>query len=312
MGLGYCIRWFIHWTDYLQLKFRARQRFIASLDKNALENSNESPVIVIGMHRSGTSITSKILQELGVSMGFHIGNNFESAHFLHRNMVMFDLANATWDNPGNLAQCFRHKKWLNAFTLVASQGMRNEGRFKCDSHGNPGNHGCWGFKDPRTSFTLPVWLQLYPNAKIINVVRNPSAVCRSLEVRGNYSITQGGGLSLTSLNESMAIDLWTDYVNSINSNLENLDKQQIFNLRYEDLTNKPELWIKRICEFLSLETNQDQVSKIASAVVGNCTIHVDMPVTSKKALKAIKEAGYTVEDSSETPKKNRQKSVPTT
>ncbi|MBW1793701.1 MAG: sulfotransferase [Deltaproteobacteria bacterium] len=30
----------------------------------------------------------------------------------------------------------------------------------------------WGWKDPRTTLTLPLWLKLFPKARIIHVIRN--------------------------------------------------------------------------------------------------------------------------------------------
>jgi hypothetical protein len=42
----------------------------------------------------------------------------------------------------------------------------------------------WGWKDPRSTFTLPLWLCLFPNAKIINIKRHGVDVAQSLRVRG--------------------------------------------------------------------------------------------------------------------------------
>ena len=42
-----------------------------------------------------------------------------------------------------------------------------------------------GWKDPRNTFTLDLWLKLFPNAKIINIMRHPLDVSQSLLVRQN-------------------------------------------------------------------------------------------------------------------------------
>ena len=46
-----------------------------------VDDSGESPVIVIGMHRSGTSLLSENLAELGVFNGWYQGTNNESFFF---------------------------------------------------------------------------------------------------------------------------------------------------------------------------------------------------------------------------------------
>jgi hypothetical protein len=38
----------------------------------------------------------------------------------------------------------------------------------------------WGWKDPRNSITLPVWLKLFPDARVIHIVRNGVDVAESL------------------------------------------------------------------------------------------------------------------------------------
>ena len=41
----------------------------------------------------------------------------------------------------------------------------------------------WGWKDPRTVFTLPAWLRVFPSAKLLYIVRNGVDVASSLQVR---------------------------------------------------------------------------------------------------------------------------------
>ena len=60
-----------------------------------------APVIIIGMHRSGTSMISDILQHLGVFMGADLEYHSESRFFSRLNGWMFYQAGATWDNPYN-------------------------------------------------------------------------------------------------------------------------------------------------------------------------------------------------------------------
>jgi hypothetical protein len=45
---------------------------------------------------------------------------------------------------------------------------------------SPAYRGAWGWKDPRNSLTLPYWLRLFPQARLLQVRRNPEAIARSL------------------------------------------------------------------------------------------------------------------------------------
>ena len=55
----------------------------------------------------------------------------------------------------------------------------------------------WGFKDPRTVWTVEGWLRLLPNARLVGVFRHPSLVVRSLTARsGTLAIESDQALSL--------------------------------------------------------------------------------------------------------------------
>ena len=49
----------------------------------------------------------------------------------------------------------------------------------------------WGWKDPRTSLTLPFWQELLPTLKVIVMVRNPLEVAYSLRKRNGTSYAFG-------------------------------------------------------------------------------------------------------------------------
>src|SRR5207237_264153 len=45
----------------------------------------------------------------------------------------------------------------------------------------------WGWKDPRTSLTIPLWLELVPDLRVVVCLRNPLDVALSLRKRGMFS-----------------------------------------------------------------------------------------------------------------------------
>ena len=56
------------------------------------------PIIVLGMHRSGTTMLVKVLQSAGVFMGKQLSGNYESRVFQDANRQIFDYFNASWMN----------------------------------------------------------------------------------------------------------------------------------------------------------------------------------------------------------------------
>jgi glycosyltransferase involved in cell wall biosynthesis len=61
----------------------------------------------------------------------------------------------------------------------------------------------WGFKDPRTVFTLAAWLSALENARFLGVYRPAGAVAKSLETRDRFSQTAAESIAVA-YNERLA------------------------------------------------------------------------------------------------------------
>src|SRR5687768_12681350 len=57
------------------------------------------PIVILGMHRSGTSATCKLLEALGVFVGSDLEGNHESKFFLRTNDRVLHRAGASWADP---------------------------------------------------------------------------------------------------------------------------------------------------------------------------------------------------------------------
>ena len=64
-----------------------------------LKNAKTSPILLAGMHRSGTSMVSKILKKSGMELGKNIDSNNESVFFQRINIWMMSLISSSWDSP---------------------------------------------------------------------------------------------------------------------------------------------------------------------------------------------------------------------
>src|SRR4051795_10044845 len=58
------------------------------------------PVILLGMHRSGTSLIARLLDDLGLFQGAELQDDHESVYFMDVNDLLLKRVGAAWDNPG--------------------------------------------------------------------------------------------------------------------------------------------------------------------------------------------------------------------
>lgn len=153
------------------------------------------PIIVIGMHRSGTSLLSRALQRAGLFMGVGRTPNAEAAFTKALNTWLFHQASATWDRPEAMDELLADDKlrpWLLDYMGGITRGPASM-RFL-----GPGRwlryrslhrvREPWGWKDPRNTYTLPLWLEIFPDARILHIVRHGVDVAESLRIRRNVVV----------------------------------------------------------------------------------------------------------------------------
>src|ERR1700733_2350654 len=62
------------------------------------------PVILLGMHRSGTAMIARLLDELGLFQGAELQEDHESVWFLDINDRLLERVNAAWDHPSPIRE----------------------------------------------------------------------------------------------------------------------------------------------------------------------------------------------------------------
>lgn len=137
-----------------------------------------TPVVVIGMHRSGTSLLVDVLEALGIHMGLVQDHHGEAMHFLSINQRALAAAGGNWLHPVVPAE--PHFDQWSPLDLYLEH-LKQVGKWskvKALVQAQP-----WGWKDPRNTFTLPHWLRIFPHAQVIHVHRHPAEVIQSLQVR---------------------------------------------------------------------------------------------------------------------------------
>ena len=242
------------------------------------------PLIVTGMHRSGTSMLSRLLDRLGVFQGHDVrGGNHEAALFYTINEWLLRQAGAAWDRPLPVNDLTADPN-LVALTaryvgkhLESAQLVDYLGPTRWVRHRRLANLPMpWGFKDPRTVFTLPVWFELFPDARVLYIHRNGVDVAASLERRTLERLrrsedTDGGrlsrrarfsprprveghlALSLRCRTLRGGFELWKEYCEEGERQLERLPADRKLMLAYEDLASDPAKHLAAICRLAGIE-----------------------------------------------------------
>ena len=148
-------------------------------------------VCVIGPPRSGTSLTTNILNLLGVDLGpedelmpAQPGQN-PAGFWEHERLASFneELLAAVSERQFREGEGWREAVppepgWESG---PAAAELRDRARELVSS--SFGGSALWGWKDPRTSLTLPFWHELVPDLLHVICVRHPLDVAASLHRR---------------------------------------------------------------------------------------------------------------------------------
>lgn len=136
-------------------------------------------IIITGMHRSGTSLVSSLLQHAGVHIGEKLiaANSanprgyFEDVDFYEYHEHLLHERGQTYLHvDGDFKLEPTDAETERARQLIAERSHRH----------------VWGWKDPRTSLFLSFWHKLVPEARFLFVYRHPIEVLLSLLRRGEF------------------------------------------------------------------------------------------------------------------------------
>ena len=122
--------------------------------------------VVLGMHKSGTTLISEILHHSGINMVDHAdsslsydrGNKWERESAKQINQELLGTEGA-----------FSLEKDHRPAILASEQQARMRELIDRSTR----HYGDWGFKDPRTCRVYDLWASVLPEHKIIAVYRSP-------------------------------------------------------------------------------------------------------------------------------------------
>lgn len=258
-------------------------------------HKNIQPVIIIGMHRSGTTMLSQVLEKHGLYQGKKKEENNESTFFIKLNEWILRELGGRWDEPENLVDTTSHSpEHLDAIVryiedqLCSPRAIEYLGITRyLDTQSILELRSPWSWKDPRTSLTLDIWLRIFPEAKIIHIIRHGVDVASSLRIRSReylrvntqiygkrrliYSLFGKRGALVDAprcLTLKGGFSLWEAYVDAA-CKYRHKGPQNYIEVKYEELLAEPKVQVDAICKFCGIDSSTIDADYLSGFVDSN-------------------------------------------
>ena len=210
------------------------------------------PVLITGMHRSGTSMIARLLNLCGLYLGrvdemidprpdnprgfwehycFMMVSEYIIKKYGYHELIEGEV-------PILLRDDWQYDEGLKTSYLWAKRlahSMENS------------TDGVWGFKDCRASLLLPFWYEIVPDLKVVICLRHPLDVAASL-------IARGDGVA-----EEHAVWSWYTYNRVL------LDTAKDYQIRsYDEFFTQPWDWtgLQSMCDYCGLEPRVEALGEV--------------------------------------------------
>lgn len=152
---------------------------------------NTQSVLVLGMHRSGTSALMRVLNLLGVELGSEMmvaSPDNEKGYWEHvqvnkTNIEIMDVLGLGWSNISQPEAGWEDSPQILPLRIRLKQLLEREF----------GGMKLWGMKDPRISVLLPLYRKVMGEMGIapfsVLALRNPVEVARSVSKRDGFALS---------------------------------------------------------------------------------------------------------------------------
>jgi hypothetical protein len=239
-------------------------------------------IIILGMHRSGTSALTGALRVLGVKLGNRLyaaqtGVNdkgfWEHEHIADTHDAILRVTGSYWDDFLPFAEGWTAHSALPYYLK----------RLKRIVARDFGEEPLWGLKDPRMCRLLPLWLSIFEEENVrpvfVLIVRHPAEVCRSLHARDGMSMEK-------------ALLLWLRY--TLDAELYSRDHRRVF-VTFDSLiedTGSTLKSIERILEISFPRPVEDALPAISEFLTSGLRHHNNGQLSGDGPLEMLASDGY--------------------
>lgn len=223
-------------------------------------SKNKRIIVVLGMHRSGTSAIMKAIETLGVSLGENLmvaakGNNekgfFEDVDIYALNEQMLSALHNQWHELSFVGQ--------DNVDYLCSEGYLEKAVDLLKR--KLATTDVFGFKEPRTTKLIIFWKKVFSclecDVNYILALRNPHSVAMSLQKRDSMDVYQGELL-------------WLSYQLSALCALK--DDQWVI-LNYDFLVEQPEYELLRLARILNLPVDRFRLNEYVKNFIDQSLRH---------------------------------------
>ena len=209
--------------------------------------SKKRIIVVLGMHRSGTSAITRAVVATGAAVGENLlapaqdnpRGYWEDRDFVNFNERLLGVLGASYDSLFLLPEGFEQDSQIQALELEAVVMLRSKLE----------QADLFAIKDPRTCRLLPFWQRVFEHLQVdvdyVIVVRNPLSVAQSLKRRDGFV-------------ERKSYWLWLQHCIGAASATEG--RKRVF-VEYDRLMADPEQELGRLCAALGLMQNRAAVAE---------------------------------------------------
>jgi glycosyltransferase involved in cell wall biosynthesis len=216
---------------------------------------SNSVVVVLGVHRSGTSLTARVLNVLGIRFGDKLvpGRRDNPAGFWEHSEIVqqsksIEAKLGVDPFKGGLVVPPR-SEWWDDETIAPERAALTEILKQEVASGD----SIFGFKDPRTLILLPLWQRIFEDAGItpryVLALRQPADAIASMMRRG--------------VSDSAAETVWLAH---LAEGLRALDRPPEIAISYELWFEGPEAQAQAIVEALALPASNGATGELGKAI----------------------------------------------
>jgi glycosyltransferase involved in cell wall biosynthesis len=225
-----------------------------------MEMKSKKLIVVLGMHRSGTSVITRGLKVMGIELGDSLmppveGNNakgfWEDIDLNALNIEMLGSIGSDWHHLAAIKQNEVEVLQKKGYFLRAIELLRQ----KVD--GVP----IFGFKDPRVAKLLPFWKEVFDHCQFdvgyVLAVRHPLSIVQSLAKRDGFDAEKNYLLWLGHVLESLA---------------DSVGNKRVL-VDYDFLMRSPDHELNRIAKCFGLHIDSEELQIYKTEFLDKCLRH---------------------------------------
>ena len=268
------------------------------------QRPEQTPVLIIGAHRSGTSATAHALELMGLQLGQRLDSHREPKKLqkLHDDYLLH--VGATWHCPApfltSLQTADGHRNCVAFLRKNIDKNFADIFGYRKDPKGlwllaRLKRSAAWGWKEPRTTLFAQAWLEIFPDARIIHVIRHPLAAAASIRERELKFRDKGDAPNPGLEDLDYCLRLVLMYIEAGEGLAKKTSHYRL--VRFENVQSDPRESLNELAKFSGINASRTRLLKAAVTIrPPNTTRNDDLPQTADQEIyrryPKLKELGY--------------------